>query len=1088
MSIMEDPIAVVGFSLKFPQDADSSDGFWNMLHEGRCAMTEFPADRFNMDTFEGPKGASNGTMPLRGGHFLKEDLGVFDAPFFNVTPAEAEAMDPQQRLLLETSYRALENAGVTISRCAGSKTSVYTATFTDDYKSVLMDAPDNIPKYAATGLSGSMLANRISWFYDFRGPSMNLDSACSSSLSALHIACQDLHIGTSTMALVGGCNLVFHPDFMLIMSNMGFLSTDSRCQSFDHKANGYARGDGIGASSSRTQVWSASTLRSIPRGFISGSQQRLFHGQALACDGLVYVNSFGFGGSNAVVILDDALHYLAQNGLDGHHRTTDLTTYPTKILSRGTTEAPPPRLLVWSAADETSLRKLLRDPDARVDEPEYSQTYSTALQIAVVDFFMHVGAVPSAVVGHSSGEIAAAYCAGAIGDRTALRIAFHRGRLAQRLPQMHAVPQGMLAAAVSEEQVQPYVDRLGRVVDQRRVQIGCVNSPTSITLTGDKDQLEMLRSWLEKDGHFARMLRVNVAYHSTFMESIKDDYLAALRDMDGDPVGEPRVPMISTVTGQVVPPRMLRDPVYWVRNMVSRVRFATGIALLAVLSGRAPRKHLGSKFQSLSGITTLLEIGPHSTLQGPLRDIVKELEVQRQVTYDHALDRKTDAGKGVLECIGRLWSQGHSIDLRRANGLSDQSLVVRTDLPEYTFNHTHRHWFEDRLSSAFRFRTHGPHELLGIRTVDSNAYEARWRNILRLEDLPWLEDHQISDSILFPAAGMLAMAIQAAQQLASARQDEKVFGFELREIWFLNALQVPESAQGVETQVTLSHAGHRGGTHDATWYTFKVFTFTPRRECVEHAHGTIRVDMARVDQPDHTSAPWAHHQQTVKQIRETCDTALESEMLYGNIRENGVSYGPKFQTLENLRIDRRGRAVADIHPWSGKSDFPRQSSYVMHPATMDGLLQLVFPALNEGGSRSLPAMVPSYVKRLAIAAARRGQSDAAGDQPLLATTRSSMHGYNGTQSDVVALSRLDGQVVCAIDGYQTKFVASINDESVAERAARPLHSQVVWLPDLDLMTNEQTRLFCAQSQQQDSGDRQKLVPDCLTRFASLLTH
>ncbi|PYI31454.1 hypothetical protein BP00DRAFT_474969 [Aspergillus indologenus CBS 114.80] len=1314
---MEDPIAVVGFSLKFPQDADSSDGFWNMLHEGRCAMTEFPADRFKIDTFEGPKGASNGTMPLRGGHFLKEDLGVFDAPFFNVTPAEAEAMDPQQRLLLETSYRAF-------------KTSVYTATFTDDYKSVLMDAPDNIPKYAATGLSGSMLANRISWFYDFRGPSMNLDSACSSSLSALHIACQDLHAGTSTMALVGGCNLVFHPDFMLIMSNMGFLSTDSRCQSFDHKANGYARGDGIGVvviKKLSQALADGDTIRAVIRatglnqdgrtaGGItqpSGEAQRALiqetfakalldmqpvrffeaHGTGTAIGdptesnaigrsflkyrsaddplfigavksnighleggsgiaGLIKtvmilergvivpnsglerinpkidtqglhirfptaaipwpstglrracVNSFGFGGSNAVVILDDALHYLAQNGLDGHHRTTDLTTYPTKILSRGTTEAPPPRLLVWSAADETSLRsmlgayeqffadqsshlhtpdafvdlvhtltlrrtrhnwrssvvttkednlrslqkssskpvratttpgsiayiftgqgaqyakmgcgllalrffrnrfeqldkilrelqcgwsllELLQDPDARVDEPEYSQTYSTALQIAVVDFFMHVGAVPSAVVGHSSGEIAAAYCAGAIGDRTALRIAFHRGRLAQRLPRLHTVPQGMLAAAVSEEQVQPYVDRLGRVVDQRRVQIGCVNSPTSITLTGDKDQLEMLRSWLEKDGHFARMLRVNVAYHSTFMESIKDDYLAALRGMDGDPVGEPRVPMISTVTGQVVPPRMLRDPVYWVRNMVSQVRFATGIALLAVLSGRAPRKHLGSKFQSLSGITTLLEIGPHSTLQGPLRDIVKELEVQRQVTYDHALDRKTNAGKGVLECIGRLWSQGHSIDLRRANGLSDQSLVVRTDLPEYTFNHSHRHWFEDRLSSAFRFRTHGPHELLGIRTVDSNAYEARWRNILRLEDLPWLEDHQISDSILLPAAGMLAMAIQAAQQLASARQDQKVSGFELREIRFLNALQVPDSAQGVETQVTLSHAGHRGGTHDATWYTFKVFTFTPRRECVEHAHGTIRVDMARVDQPDHTSAPWAHHQQTVKQIRESCGTALESEMLYGNIRENGVNYGPKFQTLENLRIDRRGRAVADIHPWSGESDFPRQSSYVMHPATMDGLLQLVFPALNEGGSRPLPAMVPSYVKRLAIAAARRGQPDAAVDQPLLATTRSSMHGYNGTQSDVVALSRLDGQVVCAIDGYQTKFVASINDESVAERAARPLHSQVVWLPDLDLMTNEQTHLFCAQPQQQDSRDQQKLVPDRLTRFASLLTH
>ncbi|RAL17772.1 ketoacyl-synt-domain-containing protein [Aspergillus homomorphus CBS 101889] len=1330
ISTMEDPIVVVGFSLKFPQDADSSEGFWNMLHEGRCAMTEFPADRFNIDAFEGPKSATNGTMPLRGGHFLKEDLGVFDAPFFNVTPAEAEAMDPQQRLLLETSYRALENAGVTIGQCAGSKTSVYTATFTDDYKSVLMDAPDNIPKYAATGLSGSMLANRISWFYDFRGPSMNLDSACSSSLSALHIACQDLHAGTSTMALVGGCNLVFHPDFMLIMSNMGFLSTDSRCQSFDHKANGYARGDGIGVvviKKLSQALADGDTIRAViratglnqdgrtPGGITqpSGDAQRALieetfakalldmqpvrffeaHGTGTAIGdpteshaiglsfleyrsaedplfigavksnighleggsgiaGLIKtimilergvilpnsglerinpkidtqglhiqfptapipwpstglrracVNSFGFGGSNAVVVLDDALNYLAQNGLRGHHRTADLTTDPTKMLSRGTKEASPPQLLVWSAADEKSLRsmlgayeqffadqsshlqspdtfvdlvhtltsrrtrhnwrssvvttkeenlrslqessskpvratvtpgsiayiftgqgaqyarmghgllaipffrnrveqldkilgelqcgwsllELIQDPDARVDEPEYSQTYSTALQIAVVDFFMHVGVVPSAVVGHSSGEIAAAYCGGAISDRTALRIAFHRGRLAQRLPHLHAVPQGMLAAAVSVEQVQPYMSQLGQVVDEQRVQIGCVNSPTSITLTGDKDQLEWLRSCLEKDGHFTRMLRVNVAYHSTFMESIKEDYLIALQGMDGDPVGEPLVPMISTVTGQVIPPRMLRDPAYWISNMVSQVRFASGIALLAVLSGRAPRKHLGSKFQSLSGIRTLLEIGPHSTLQGPLRDIVQELDVQSQFTYDHALNRKQDAGQSVLQCIGRLWSRGHSIDLRRANGLCDQSPALRTDLPEYPFNHTQRHWFEDRLSSAFRFRTHGPHELLGILTVDSNPYEARWRNILRLDDLPWLADHQISDSILFPAAGMLAMVIEAAQQLVSPQQDKKTSGFELREIRFLNALQVPDSVQGIETQVTLSHAGHRGGIHAATWYAFKVFTFTSRRECVEHAHGTIRVDMARLDQPDPTTATLAYHQQAVHQARQGCETALDSTVLYSIIRENGVNYGPKFQTLENLRIDRRGGAVADIHPCSKESDFPRQSTYVMHPATMDGLLQLVFPALNEGGSRPLPAMVPSYVKRLAIAAAHPGQSDAAVDQPLVATTRSSMHGSNGTQSDVVALSKLDGQVICAIDGYETKFVASVNDESVAERAARPLHSQVVWLPDLDLMTNEQIRRFCTQALPQDGGDRLKLISKRLARFTSLLTH
>lgn len=302
----------------------------------------------------------------------------------------------------------------------------------------------------------------------------------------------------------------------------------------------------------------------------------------------------------------------------------------------------------------------------------------------------------------------------------------------------------MLAVAISVEQIEPYIQRLGKVVDQRIVQVGCVNSPRSITLTGDKDQLELLRSWLENDGHFARILRVNVAYHSTFMESIKDDYLTALQGIDRNPIRETLLPMISSVTGKVVPPRMLCNPEYWIRNMVSQVKFLPAVLLLAVLSGKAPRKHLGSTFQSLSGIKNLLEIGPHSTLQGPLRDILQEPEVQAQFTYDHALDRKKDAGVSILECAGRLWSRGHSIDLRKANSLPNQPRAIRTELPEYTFNHTQRHWFEDRLSSAFRFRTHGPHEILGIQTVDSNPYEARWRNILRLEDLPWLEDHQVS--------------------------------------------------------------------------------------------------------------------------------------------------------------------------------------------------------------------------------------------------------------------------------------------------------------------------------------------------------
>ncbi|KND87187.1 Lovastatin diketide synthase LovF [Tolypocladium ophioglossoides CBS 100239] len=239
-----EPIAIVGLAFEFPQDATSEESFWQMLCEGRSASTEFPRSRLNIDAFYHPDENRPSSIPLRGGHFVKEDLGAFDAPFFSITPAEAECMDPQHRRMLETAYHALEDAGVPISKCSGSDTSVYTGSFTNDYFSILKQDYRAEQRHGAMGIAPSMLANRLSWFFNFKGTSMNVDSACSSSLLALHLACQDLRVGNATMALVGGANLVYHPNFMKLMSDFNFLSKDSRCWSFDERGNGYARGEG----------------------------------------------------------------------------------------------------------------------------------------------------------------------------------------------------------------------------------------------------------------------------------------------------------------------------------------------------------------------------------------------------------------------------------------------------------------------------------------------------------------------------------------------------------------------------------------------------------------------------------------------------------------------------------------------------------------------------------------------------------------------------------------------------------------------------------------------------------------------------
>lgn len=239
-----EPVAVIGFSLKFPQDATSPEGFWEMMAGKRSAMTEFPADRLNIDAFYHP--SRRDALPIRGGHFIKEDMSAFDADFFSITPSEAAAMDPAQRLLLETAFRAFENAGIRLEDLKGSDTSVHTGCFTNDYLHQMLKDPEQLPTYAAIGATLSMLANRLSWFYDLRGPSVNLDSACSSSAMAIDQACQLLRQGECGIGLVGGCNLTFDPDYANVLTNMQFLSPDSRCYAFDHRANGYSRGEGFG--------------------------------------------------------------------------------------------------------------------------------------------------------------------------------------------------------------------------------------------------------------------------------------------------------------------------------------------------------------------------------------------------------------------------------------------------------------------------------------------------------------------------------------------------------------------------------------------------------------------------------------------------------------------------------------------------------------------------------------------------------------------------------------------------------------------------------------------------------------------------
>lgn len=181
----------------------------------------------------------------REGHFIKSNIKNFDAGFFSMAPHEAGAMDPQHRSMLETTYHAFESAGMSLQDVAGTKTSVHVGCFTSDFAAMQNRDVEDVPKYNALGTAGSMLANRISWFYDLHGESMFVDTACSSSLVALALGCRGLASGESDIAVVGGSNLILIPDFSISLSNMSFLSPGGKCRSFDEMGDGYGRGEGF---------------------------------------------------------------------------------------------------------------------------------------------------------------------------------------------------------------------------------------------------------------------------------------------------------------------------------------------------------------------------------------------------------------------------------------------------------------------------------------------------------------------------------------------------------------------------------------------------------------------------------------------------------------------------------------------------------------------------------------------------------------------------------------------------------------------------------------------------------------------------
>lgn len=244
---LPEPIAIVGSACRFPGDATSPGKLWELLKEPRDVLTEIPESRFNSKAFYHPDGGHHGTTNVRHSYVLSHDHRLFDAQFFGTKPIEANSIDPQQRLLLETVYECLESAGMPMEKLQGSNTGVYVGLMTNDYADLLGRDVQNLPTYFASGTARSILSNRVSYFFNWHGPSMTIDTACSSSLIALHQAVLSLRNGESNVAVAAGTNLLLGPEQYIAESKLKMLSPTGRSRMWDRDADGYARGDGIAA-------------------------------------------------------------------------------------------------------------------------------------------------------------------------------------------------------------------------------------------------------------------------------------------------------------------------------------------------------------------------------------------------------------------------------------------------------------------------------------------------------------------------------------------------------------------------------------------------------------------------------------------------------------------------------------------------------------------------------------------------------------------------------------------------------------------------------------------------------------------------
>ncbi len=706
----------------------------------------------------------------------------------------------------------------------------------------------------------------------------------------------------------------------------------------------------------------------------------------------------------------------------------------------------------WSAETE-----FFHDEESsNILSPRISQPICTVLQVALVDLLKTWGITPTAVVGHSSGEIGAAYAKGALSRENAWKIAYYRGFLCGEVAPHSSG--GMMATGLGPKEAMSYIER----VTYGSATVACVNSPESTTVSGDATAIDELEAMIKADGHFARKLRVGVAYHSAHMQVIAQQYQEALSDLETLPDTDNSVTMFSSLTGKEITINSELDAEYWVANLVSPVQFSDAVqCLLKHTDGDSKQKG------NASFVDHLVEVGPAAALKGPVKQILGHESVAAQasaVTYQSVLERGKNACETALTAAGRLFQLGVSLDLRsvmeKSASFSRDGFLV--DIPPYGWNHSHKYWHEGAVGRAHRFMKEPRKDLFGAETPESIPEEPRFRNILRLREVPWMSSHGVQGSFLYPAAGMMIMAIEAMTQKADTTR--KIKGYELRDIIISKAMVIPAGDRGIETVLSLKPFRHGSQALTSSWQEFELFSRVEAWEL--NCSGLIRLEYEPVQKnnvfADEEGLLAKSYAEAFEKTRSECLRPQGAREFYDHLDVIGLSYKGVFRSLSAIRKGDRQSACQLTIP-DTKSDMPRQFEYshVIHPATLDNVIQMALPAYSGIDEELAVAMVPVSIERLYVSA----EVPSAPGSVLEGYSSSEVTGFEGGTCSVVVSDTTWQKPLVIFKGLKCKKLEDLNMDSTSstEKSLRRLGTVLHWQEDATFLDNERTlELFADQ--------------------------